>query len=354
MDIERREREDRHRESRERQNTTYRERKTFGNYSREDKANYKNKHECQDHVKYYRFHSGSRWWRHHCRLRHDNPDSCSICSNASVDSLDRSESTKSLITKRKQLREKREEVCSECGQENDSMEEERPSRRRSRAGLEERRSIRRRSRRPSRDNVLFHNPKRTSSEGSCRQVFHRSFAQYFGINSSCPESCNIDLWYQIHDLTYYLSKLYSLSCVLTQFLLIHDFSKPCAFAPISITSFPLIVYLIDNVKNNCMLDILIISNGVFLSTYSAQFNNIYGFTAAFVFCTTHFVLRARRFEDFTKEIFYNLGISVFCVLCLYTLDIAVPRKSFVEQLSEETENCLPSDEENFLFWTTKQ
>lgn len=80
------------------------------------------------------------------------------------------------------------------------------------------------------------------------------------------------------------------------------------------------VYLIDNVKDNSMLDIMIIGNVIFLSAFSTKFCNECGFIAAIEFCITHFILRVRRDEDSGKEIFYNIGIMVFCLLSLSTLN----------------------------------
>lgn len=56
-----------------------------------------------------------------------------------------------------------------------------------------------------------------------------------------------------------------------------------------------------------------------MSVFSTKYGNDYGLATAITYSITHFILRRHRVEDYSKEILYNLGTALFCLLCLYTL-----------------------------------
>lgn len=236
------------------------------------------------HVKYRSYKRGTKWWRHHCRLRHCNPDECSICSNTSCDSLitgcssNKDCTTRSLISKR----------------------------------------IQSRHRKINKDPTFCE--KSYTSRCSTRPPTCRTSSQHLPcIIDSLSNVCitKDDILKAVYELTQYLINLYSLPTLLTQMLLNNQIPELKALFPMCVSIFPIVTYLIDNVKYNSMLDVLIISYGVFISTISSKFNNPYGFGAAFIFCTIHFILRKKRKDKrSTKEVFCNLGIIAFCYLCL--------------------------------------
>lgn len=132
--------------------------------------------------------------------------------------------------------------------------------------------------------------------------------------------CHFLGWVVVDDLTYFFSTLLSLPCLFTQFLLCSDSDCAYAYVPLLLSCFPLMVYLIDNVKENSMINILVIGNVIFLSAYSTKYNSPYGIAAAITFAVIHFILKPIKCADFTKEIIYNFAVSIYCVVCLYTLN----------------------------------
>lgn len=132
--------------------------------------------------------------------------------------------------------------------------------------------------------------------------------------------CGLPLCHIVDDITHFLSVLLNLPCFLTQFLVCNDVDCSYAYIPLFLSAFPLMVYLIDNVRENSMLDILVIGNVIFLSAFSTKYASPYGIGAAITFAIVHFILKPHKAESLSKEIFYNFATSIFCILCMYTLN----------------------------------
>lgn len=256
-----------------------------------EKGNYKNKLCHRDHVKNKSCNKKTNWWNHHRRIRNVSPDEYSICSESSSKShcsasVAPSCSNKSWFSRRIQRR---------CRKEVDCLS-----------------GYHRKGEKCHSELSASNTPSRHKEIASCRSFGDsKSVRSLYGIPRAFKKFLMVSF-----DFTQYLMTLYSLPSLLAQFLIQNKVDAVKALASMMISTFPLVTYLIDNVKYSSTLDLLILGNGVVLTIFSSYFNNPYGFGAVFVFCTIHFILRARRLENPIKEMVYNFGIIVFCYLCL--------------------------------------
>lgn len=163
----------------------------------------------------------------------------------------------------------------------------------------------------SRSNVLNCKWDVSENQPKCQQSSSR-------LRKECDSALLI-----IFELIHYVTTLYTLPCVLTEFLLVNGVSEQMALLPIGLSSVPLIVYILDNLKDNCMLDVVIIGDLIFFGYYSARFSSEFGVATALDFGVSHFILRTRKVKNLSKEVCYSIGIIAFCVLTLITLDINI-------------------------------
>lgn len=144
------------------------------------------------------------------------------------------------------------------------------------------------------------------------------YSLYYEFEEEAPT-----FWGMVEDASYYLNCLYALPGLVTQFLMDNEVPRKLALVPIFLPVFPLMVYLIDNVRDNSMLDSLIVGNVVFLSAFATHYQSEVGVITATIFGLTHFILRTHRMEGTVKELLYNGGIAVYCILALLTVDVPV-------------------------------
>lgn len=138
-----------------------------------------------------------------------------------------------------------------------------------------------------------------------------------GCETQSDNSCTFK---KMYETAQYFSAIYALPCVVTQLLLNNCVYYRVAIVPMLLTLFPVLIYLVDKVRDDSICDILVIGNIIFLTAFSTAFCNEYGIITAIVYSVVYFKLRATMMETFGRELIYCLAMTVFNLLILNTIN----------------------------------